>query len=69
MWKDNLTIINFSHFNIFCAYGHLYKRIVTFDISTFLERGPTPPTQELACFVLCFKIINTFLKNSICDLL
>ena len=26
------------------------------------------PTPKLACFVLCLKIINTFLENSICIL-
>ena len=28
-------------------------------------RGTAPPTLKLACFVLCLKIINTFLKNNV----
>ena len=34
---------------------------------TFL-RGYCTPNQKLACFVLYFKIIDTFLKNNICIL-
>ena len=39
------------------------------ELNALVLMGYCTPNQKLvACFVLCLKIINTFLKNNICIL-
>ena len=65
VWPWLSKLLHFIQMSVLSSNPHRYY---SFWIIFMHLRGNCTPNQKLVCFVLCLKIINTFLENNICIL-